>query len=384
MKHLFNVFLILFFLATLLFGCAEEGVKSQSRLSTSSDGNHPDTTSAKHSLMDSSRLTFPRFEGFDTYDTMISSPLSIIVYDDVVYIFGQSADNRVWVTKKEENWSEWASLEGCIYGAPSPIVLANELHLVARGCDSSVQHRYFDGENWSEWQSLSHQIEYTPMAFVKNDKLQIYVVGIDKALWVMTLAGSEFVDEPWVYLGGAITSPPRVINWGSSVQVFQRYIDASLRAAVISDDGASDFASLGGNLTSAPSVFTYGNTIQIFARGYDDGVYQSMFDGTDWHYWEGSLGAPGGDYVLTSPTAMAYGESIWLFATTQAGNNYVKTWSPWNPESKWTAWNLFQEGVGTSFQTAMDGETAWLVTTNLEKQPIVKSFDGTSWTSSAP
>ena len=142
-------------------------------------------------------------------------------------------------------WHGWEGLGGQITSKPSAVSWGpNRIDVVARGLDSAVWHRWWDGTAWRGWESLGGLIHGAPaICSWASGRLDIFGVGLNHHLFHKWYQGGW---SGWEDLGGVLSSEPAAVSWGP-------------------------------------------NRIDVFARGMDQAMWHLWWDGVGWHGWE-SLG----------------------------------------------------------------------------------------------
>ncbi len=110
-------------------------------------------------------------------------------------------------------WSGWESLGGIIT-TPSCVTSwgPNRLDVFARGTDSALWTKWWDGSSWKGWSSLGGIIVSEPTVVSwESGRLDVFAVGTDSACWHIWYDGSW---HSWESLGGILISPPTAVSWG--------------------------------------------------------------------------------------------------------------------------------------------------------------------------
>ncbi|MFF7872171.1 hypothetical protein ACFZCT_37885, partial [Streptomyces qaidamensis] len=190
-------------------------------------------------------------------------------------VFARGMDSAVWHKWFDGNWSGWESLGGTVSSAPTVSSWSSgRLDLFARGMDSAVWHKWFDG-GWSGWESLGGTVSSAPAAVSwGNGRIDVFARGMDSAVWHKWFDGNW---SGWESLGGALSSAPTVSSWNSGrLDVFAVGTDSAVWHKWF-DGNWSGWESLGGALSSAPAAVSWGNDrIDVFAIGTDSAM---------WHRW---------------------------------------------------------------------------------------------------
>ena len=175
-------------------------------------------------------------------------------------------------------WRDWESLGGVITSGPAASSWANgRLDVFARGTDSALWHKWFDG-GWSDWESLGGVLTSEPaVCSWASGRLDVFARGTDSALWHKWFDGGW---SDWESLGGVLTSGPGAVSWGSGrIDVFAAGTDSALWHRWF-DGSWFDWESLGGVITTAPAAVSWGpDRIDTVAAGTDSALWHRWFDG---------------------------------------------------------------------------------------------------------
>ena len=228
-------------------------------------------------------------------------------------------------------WQGWESLGGQITSRPSAVSwAANRIDVVARGLDSGVWHRWWDGASWLGWESLGGLIHGAPaICSWGNGRLDIFAVGTNHHLWHKWYQGGW---SGWEDLGGVLSSEPAAVSWGPNrIDVFARGMDQAMWHLWWDGNGWHGWESLGGGLSSAPAVASWSaNRLDTFVRGYDMHLWHKWWDGSAWSGWEDLGGILSG-----APAAESWGPNrIDVFYPGQNSHMWHRWWdgSSWSGE----------------------------------------------------
>ena len=107
----------------------------------------------------------------------------------------------------QHQWQGWESLGGIITSRPSAVSWGpDRIDVVARGTDSAVWHRWWDGSSWQGWESLGGIIHGAPtICSWASGRLDIFAVGTNHHLFHKWFQGGW---SNWEDLGGVLTSDP--------------------------------------------------------------------------------------------------------------------------------------------------------------------------------
>jgi len=215
-----------------------------------------------------------------------------------VYAFSTAGGVTVPAT---HGWSGWESLGGIITSKPSAVSWgANRIDAVARGTDSAVWHRWWDGAAWNGWESLGGDCQSGPaICSWAAGRLDMFVVGTDHQLYHKWFDGGW---SGWEALGGMLSSDPTAVSWGPNrIDVFARGMDSAMWHLWWDGSHWGGWESLGGVCDSAPAVASWGaNRLDTFVKGTDSQLYHQYWAGAGWSGWEALGGYVGGDLSAVS------------------------------------------------------------------------------------
>ena len=242
-------------------------------------------------------------------------------------------------------WQGYEWLGGTITSKPSAVSWAsNRIDVVARGTDSAVWHRWWDGSSWQGWESLGGIIHGAPaICSWGSGRLDLFAVGTDHRLYHKWYQGSW---SGWEGLGGQLSSEPCAVSWGANrIDIFARGMDSAMWH--LWWDGAhwGGWESLGGILASAPAVSSWSaNRLDCFAKGTDSHLYHRWWNGSTWSAWENLQG-----YVAGEPGAVSWAANrIDVFYPGVTFHMMHKWWdgSTWSAEED--LGGALSSGVGVS------------------------------------
>lgn len=240
-------------------------------------------------------------------------------------------------------WSGWESLGGIITSRPSAVSWGpNRIDVVARGTDSAVWHRWWDGSAWHGWESLGGIVHGAPaICSWTGGRLDIFAVGTNHHLFHKWYQGGW---SGWEDLGGVLSSEPAAVSWGPNrIDVVARGMDQAIWH-LWWDGNWHGWESLGGGLSSGPAIASWGaNRLDIFARGYDMHCWHRWW-ANGWSGWEDRGGILAGE-----PGAVSWGPNrIDVFYPGQ--NEHM--WHQWWDGSHWSGeedlGGVLSSGVGVS------------------------------------
>jgi len=249
------------------------------------------------------------------------------------------------VLPEQRRWHGWESLGGIITSKPSAVSWGNNrIDAVARGTDSAVWHRWWDGTVWRGWESLGGRIQGAPaICSWANGRLDIFAIGTNHHLFHKWFQGGW---SNWEDLGGVLSSEPAAVSWGPNrIDVFAKGMDQAMWH--LWWDGASwrGWESLGGGLSSAPAVSSWSaNRLDTFVRGYDMHLWHKWWNGNAWSGWEDLGGVLSGE-----PGAESWGQNrIDVFYPGQNSHMWHRWWdgATWSGEED--LGGVLSSGVGVS------------------------------------
>lgn len=221
--------------------------------------------------------------------------------------FARGTDSALWHRAWNGTaWQAWESLGGLLGSSPAAVSgTANRVDIFIRGVDGALWHRWWNGTAWQPWESLGGITTAGPAAASSSaTRIDVFVRGSDGALWQRTWNGTTWL--PWTGLGGLLTSDPASVSWGAGrLDVFVRGTDSALWHR--SWDGTSwgAWESLGGIITSAPAASSCAaGSLDVFVTGTDSALWRRSFSGTTWSAWSSAGGtwASGPDAVCQPTT----------------------------------------------------------------------------------
>jgi len=198
-------------------------------------------------------------------------------------------------------WYGYENLGGIITSRPSAVSWGpNRIDVVARGTDSAVYHRWWDGVSWKGWENLGGQIQGAPaICSWASGRLDIFAWGMDQSLWHKWYQGGW---SNWERLGGQITSEPVCVSWGPNrIDILARGVNSAM-LHMWWDGHWHSWESLGGIITSAPAISSWASgRLDCFARGQDNKMWHRWFQG-GWSNWENL-----GNTMAGAPAAESWG-----------------------------------------------------------------------------
>jgi C1A family cysteine protease len=240
-------------------------------------------------------------------------------------------------------WYGFETLGGVLTSTPNAVSWSeNRIDVVARGTDSSVYHKWWDGSHWNGWENLGGQIHGAPaICSWAKGRLDIFAVGLDHHLYHKWYQAGW---SNWEDLGGLLSSEPACVSWGPNrIDIFARGMDCAMYH--LWWNGVwHGWESLGGIITSAPAVSSWASgRLDCFARGTNNHLWHRWFSG-GWSNWEDL-----GDNIFGNPGAVSWGPNrIDIFFPSQGNAMYHKWWngSTWSGEEN--LGGILASGVGVS------------------------------------
>lgn len=176
-------------------------------------------------------------------------------------------------------WHGWEGLGGFITSKPSAASWGpNRIDVVARGGDSAVWHRWWDGTGWKGWESLGGLVQGAPaICSWASGRLDIFAVGTDHQLFHKWFQGGW---SNWEPLGGLLSSEPCAVSWGPNrIDVFARGMDSAMWH--LWWDGAhwGGWESLGGVLTAGVGASSWAaGRLDCFVQGTDSQLFHKWYE----------------------------------------------------------------------------------------------------------
>jgi hypothetical protein len=221
-------------------------------------------------------------------------------------------------------WGGWESLDGVILEQPECISWGTDrLDCFARGTDSAMYHRWWDGNAWGGWESLGGVIlEQPECTSWSENRIDCFARGTDAAMHHRWWDGNAW--GGWENLGGAILEEPECVSWGPDrIDCFARGTDAAMYHRWWDGSTWGGWENLGGVLLDAPNCVSWGpDRIDCFARGTDAAMYHQWWDGNAWGGWENL-----GGVLLDAPECVSWGpDRIDCFARGTDRAMYHRWW----------------------------------------------------------
>jgi C1A family cysteine protease len=242
-------------------------------------------------------------------------------------------------------WYGFEGLGGVITSKPSAVSWGpNRIDVVARGTDSAVWHRWWDGSSWQGWESLGGTIQGGPaICSWASGRLDMFAVGTDHRMYHKWYQGGW---SAWESLGGQFSSDPCAVSWGPNrIDVFARGLDSAMWHMWWDGAHWNGWESLGGVLDSSPAVSSWSaNRLDCFVKGTDSELWHRWWDGAAWSGWEALHGYLGGD-----PGAVSWGPNrIDVFYPGVSFHMMHKWWdgAAWSGEED--LGGVLSSGVGVS------------------------------------
>jgi hypothetical protein len=249
-------------------------------------------------------------------------------------VFARGQDSALWSRHFNGSaWSAWYPLGGITTGAPAVASgSTGALDVFVRGQDSALWSRHFNGSTWSAWYTLGGMLSTAPAAVASGSGvLDVLVAGQDNALWVLNF--NRITWGAWYTLGGILNHEPAAASSRpGAIDVFASGLDSALWTRHFNGTSWDAWYTLGGLTSSGPSAASATtNSIDVFVRGVDGALWTRDFASGAWGPWVGLGG------LLSSPPAATSGgpgrldvfirgidSALWTRHATRG------TWSPWS------------------------------------------------------
>jgi hypothetical protein len=235
------------------------------------------------------------------------------------------------LTEARAQWGGWESLGGVILEEPNCVSWGpNRIDCFARGTDSAMYHRWWNGSAWGGWENLGGIILEQPECVSWGvNRIDCFARGTDRAMYHRWWNGTTW--GGWENLGGILLNSPSCVSWGPNrIDCFGRGTDSAMYHRWW--DGAwHGWENLGGVILEQPNCVSWGpNRIDCFARGTDSAMYHRWWNGSAWGGWE-SLGG----IIREQPECVSWGANrIDCFARGTDRAMYHRWWNG----SAWGGW----------------------------------------------
>jgi hypothetical protein len=308
----------------------------------------------------------------------------------------------------------------------------DRVDLFVTGTDSSVMHKYYDGNSWrpseKEWESLGGQSIYEPVYNSRRaDRINVFIINFKRELLHKWYDGNKWSD--WQNFGGTWAERPSVVSWGPDRldifligrdgNLFHKYLDSDGNwsngyedmagqfiapvAAVARDKGfidlfgttpdhkihhkwldgnnwgpkgvSGDWENMGGTFYDMPKAVSFDTKrIDLFCVGDDSALYSRHWDGNKWNSsWE-SLG--GVIHMLPEVVSRGSGHlDVFVIGTDHAVyHKYVEN-NQWKPSQKEYE---FMSGVATDKLTALSAKNNRISLMHIGTDSVcyLKTYDG--------
>lgn len=312
-----------------------------------------------------------------------SRPLSAVAFGtnkNKVSVFYRGDDAAIWqIHYNGSSWSNPFSLGGHMTSDPSALselVATNNMNVFARGADGRLYNRWYDGSSWHSWAAVGDQkILGTPVALRRGNNAHVFArIDTNGGLGVARWNGSSW---SWTTLSGESVGMPSAVSVdGSTVDLFYRAPDNTIRHRHWNGTSWGAAASLGGNMTGSPEATAQvaGTRLNVFARGQDGKLYTTYKDGGAWSTWRDL----GGGFAQ-SPDAIAQpGDKLNVFARDANWSVTTKYWTG----SEWGGFSLLG-GVSTATPEGVLWSTNQLSVFFRDNSGGVSriNWNGSSWSS---
>ena len=274
--------------------------------------------------------------GMAGYINIAYGECNIDVYDKV-------GATGVVLPAPPHGWYGYENLGGVITSKPNAASwAANRIDVVARGTDSAVYHKWWDGVHWNGWESLGGLIQDAPaICSWGNGRLDIFAVGLNHHLFHKWYQGGW---SGWEDLGGLLSTEPACVSWGPNrIDIFARGMNSSMWH--LWWDGAwHGWEDLGGIITTAPAVSSWSSgRLDCFARGTNNHLFHKWFQ-NGWSNWEDL-----GSNLYDNPGAVSWGPNrIDIFFPGDHYNMMHKWWDGTQWSGDENLGGILSSGVGVS------------------------------------
>jgi Repeat of unknown function (DUF346) len=219
----------------------------------------------------------------------LSAPGAVNFEGPRIDLFGVGTDyamyRKVWDGSTWTN--DWERLGGAFSSACSIVQDATlgQIDVFARGADNTLRHRAFTRTGpVNDWQNLGGSLA-TPPAAVSwgTNRMDIFAVGPDTTLWHRWWDGQIWND--WESLGGALASAPSAVSWAPErLDVFAQALTGEVVQFTFSDESWTGPTAIGGtNITSAPTAISIApGQINAVAPSSDDKLHSALFENGAW------------------------------------------------------------------------------------------------------
>jgi hypothetical protein len=246
----------------------------------------------------------------------------------------------------------------------------NRLDIVARGTDSKIYSKRYDGNAWSDWEDLGESnFSSPPAAALHDDRVVVFAIRGTQDI-TYTRHGSGVWSKQWTSTTATSRDPVALVSWGQLLYVFSRGAEEGPRhiwreqwhpaeaklfnwrqitqqefdgpSAVVSSldgridifglgpdkkiyhwhvDKSKDWKDLGGTFDSPPAGVSRGkNRLDIFALRSDKRIYSRRLSANgSWSEW-GPLSE--GRSFAGAPVAVSRGEG-WLDVFAQGADGQI-------------------------------------------------------------
>ncbi len=251
------------------------------------------------------------------------------------------------VMPSEHYWQGWDSLGGLVITSkPSATSwMVDYTHVVARGLDSAVWHRWWNGSYWLGWEYVGGPIQGAPaISSTPEGRLDVFAAGLNHRLMHKSYLVGGWSD--WEDLGGMLSADPAVVSSAPNrIDVVARGTENALWHLWWDGDGWHGWENLGGGLSSSPTIASWGpNRLDVFVRGEEMHLWHRSWNGTAWSKWEDLGGVLYGD-----PSAVSWGENrLDVFYPGKDSHLKHRWWDGSNWSHEEDLGGLVSAGVGVS------------------------------------
>ncbi|MFC0431026.1 hypothetical protein [Kutzneria buriramensis] len=284
----------------------------------------------------------------------VSAPAAV-AYNGVVEVFALSNNGSVYQnTRNGSAWTGWdrASLyigtgNTGFLGTPAAVVdpATGRPILFVRSANSGVYEDALTPTGWSGFAAVAggtgdNGFTFDPAAVAYGtQKVTVLAASKNGSVYQNTKTGSTWSgwDKASLYTGtgnsGFVGTPAAVVDPGSGLPIFfVRSGNNSLYQNSLTGTGWTGFAAVAGGtgnsgFTTDPGAVAYGNSVDVYAVSSNSSVYHNLKTGSSWSGWtKDSLGAGTGNGGFTGVPAAGVNAGLnlpELFALSTNGSVYV-------------------------------------------------------------
>jgi len=278
-------------------------------------------------------------------------------------VFAKGGDSALWYRQFDGTlWSGWQSLGGSVNNL-SATSSGNSIYAFVRGGDGGLWDIKWDGSSWNNWQSLGGSV--TNIDSISPDSVYAFVRGADGGLWYRKWDGSSW--GSWQSLGGSIFNITSAAPGVNNLYVFVRGADGSLQYRKWDDSSWGSWQSLGGSITDLDATSS-GNNVYVFTRGTNGDLWYRKWDGSSWGSWQGLGGS------ITRLDSVSSGNNVYAFVRGADGGLWYRKWDG----SSWGSWQSLGGSI-TDLDATSSGNNVYVFTRGTDGDLWYRKWDGSSW-----